>query len=59
MNDNKKNTSNQDFQDHISVEHKNTPRWKQVHHSWLFWFFLVLMLIGIIYYISSVSFAFA
>ena len=58
MND-KKNSSNQDFQDHIQVEQKNTPRWKRVHHSWLFWLFLVLMFIGIMYYISTVSFAFA
>ncbi len=59
MKDNKQNSSNQDLQDHIQAEHEHTPRWKRVHHSWLFWVFLILMLFGIMYYIRSVDFAFA
>ena len=59
MKDNKQNSSNNDLQDHIQAERKNISRWRQVHHSWLFWVFLVLMLIGIVYYIRTVSFAFA
>lgn len=32
---------------------------KRIHHSWIFWVFLVLMLGGILYYIMTVDFAFA
>jgi len=35
------------------------PYWNDLHHSWLFWVFVVLMFAGIIYYIMSVDFAFA
>jgi hypothetical protein len=59
MNDNKLSSSNHDLQDHIEVQHEHLPRWKRVHHTWWFWIFLVLMLVGIIYYIMSVDFAFA
>ncbi|NDP22522.1 MAG: hypothetical protein GZ091_15780 [Paludibacter sp.] len=59
MKDKIKNSSNHDLQDHIQPEQKHKSRWKQVHHSWLFWVFLVLMLFGIMYYIRTVDFAFA
>ncbi len=35
------------------------PYWKRIHHTWSFWIFLLLMLVGILYYIISVDFAFA
>jgi hypothetical protein len=35
------------------------PFWTGIHHSWLFWVFVVLMFGGIVYYIMSVDFAFA
>lgn len=33
--------------------------WRRIHHSWIFWVFLVLMLGCIGYYILSVDFSFA
>ena len=33
--------------------------WKLIHHSWVFWIFLLLMIVAIIYYIISANFAFA
>ena len=45
--------------DHILVHHEHKPYWKNIHHSWIFWVFLLLMLGGIIYYIISVDFALA
>ncbi len=42
MNEDKKNSSNHDLQDHIEPEHNHSPRWKRVHHTWWFWIFLVL-----------------
>ena len=59
MNDNKKNSSNHDLQDHIEPENNNSPKWKRVHHTLWFWIFLVLMLGGILYYVMTVDFAFA
>jgi hypothetical protein len=35
------------------------PYWKELHHSLIFWVFLLLMFAGITYYIVSVDFAFA
>jgi hypothetical protein len=39
--------------------HNHKPYWKRVHHSWIFWVFLFLMLVGIIYYAMTVDFALA
>ncbi len=59
MEDKKLSSSNHDLQDHIEAQHERIPRWKQVHHTWWFWIFLVFMMVGILYYIMSVNFAFA
>ncbi len=59
MNNNDHNHKGQIAQDHILVHHEHLPRLKRIHHTWWFWFFLALMLCGIIYYIISVDFAFA
>jgi hypothetical protein len=59
MNENEHINNGQDVQDHIEAHHEHLPRWKIMHHTWWFWFFLVLMLVGILYYIMSVDFAFA
>lgn len=32
------------------------PYWKRLHHSWIFWVFLLLMFVGIMYYIITVNF---
>jgi hypothetical protein len=58
MKDDIKNVSNHDLQHHIEPE-RNIPRWKQIHHSWVFWLVLALMMFGITYYIITVNFAFA
>jgi uncharacterized iron-regulated membrane protein len=43
-----------------SNEHRqHRPYWTRIHHSVGFWIFLFLMLIGILYYIITVDFAFA
>lgn len=43
-------TMNENKQDH-------KPYWKRIHHSWIFWVFLFLMLVGIIYYVMTVDFS--
>jgi len=54
MNDNKHNQIGQDsFKDF----HEHRFHWKQIHHSWIFWVFLFLMLVGIIFYVMSVDFS--
>jgi hypothetical protein len=43
------------------IEHmndNNNPYLKGIHRNWTFWFFLLLMFVGIIYYIMTVDFAF-
>jgi hypothetical protein len=59
MSKNEHNQHLQEGQDHIMVHHEHKPYWKRVHHSWIFWVFLFLMLVGIIYYAMTVDFAFA
>ena len=39
------------------LDHK--PYWKRIHHSWIFWIFLLLMLAGIIYYVMTLNFSLA
>ena len=33
------------------------PYWKRIHHSWIFLVFLILMLVGIMYYVMTVDFS--
>ena len=39
--------------------HKQSPYWKRAHHDWRFWFIVLLMLVGIIYYTLSDNFVLA
>lgn len=59
MDENEHNPHQDEIQDRIMPEHSHRQRWKQIHHSWIFWIFLFLMFVGILYYITSVDFAFA
>lgn len=59
MNENETNPQLKEVEDTISVHHDRQPYWKNLHHSWIFWLFLFLMLAGIVYYIMSVDFMFA
>jgi len=54
MNDNK---HNQIGQDSIKDLHEHRFQWKRVHHSWIFWVFLFLMLVGILFYVMTVDFS--
>jgi 4-amino-4-deoxy-L-arabinose transferase-like glycosyltransferase len=51
------NNHNQEWQDSIKDLHKHRFHWKRVHHSWTFWVFLFLMLVGILYYVMTVDFS--
>ena len=33
--------------------HSHRPRWKRVHHSWIFWVAVFLMLLGMITYVMT------
>lgn len=59
MSENEHNQHQEEKQDHIMPQRSHRQRWKQIHHSWIFWIFLFLMFVGILYYIASVDFAFA
>ena len=59
MSENEHNEHQEETQDHIMPQHSHRQRWEQIHHSWSFWIFLFLMFVGILYYITSVDFAFA
>jgi hypothetical protein len=59
MSENKHNQHQEETQEQILPQNIRQPRWKRIHHTWSFWIFLFLMLVAIIYYISSVDFAFA
>lgn len=59
MTDNKQNHQLPEGQDYIRGPQDHRNRWKQLHHSWIFWVFLFLMLVGILYYIVSVDFVLA
>lgn len=45
--------------DHIKNQSVHVPNWKRIHHTWIFWIFLLLMLAAITYYVISADFAFA
>jgi hypothetical protein len=34
-------------------DHSHPPRWKRVHHSWIFWVAVFLMLLAIITYVMT------
>ena len=33
--------------------HSHRPRWKRVHHSWIFWVAVFLMLVAMITYVMT------
>ena len=59
MNQNENNQHQQEVNDHIHVEHEHRSQWKSVHHSWIFWIFMLLTLAAILYYIFSLNFSLA
>ena len=42
---------------HGNDEHKPTPGWKRVHHSWIFWVGVVLTLAALLVYVMSMDLA--
>jgi formate hydrogenlyase subunit 3/multisubunit Na+/H+ antiporter MnhD subunit len=34
-------------------EHSRPPRWRRVHHNWIFWVAVFLMLLGIVTYVMT------
>lgn len=56
MNETERDIDQPQGQDHIKAQHVHRFQWKEIHHSWIFWVSLLLMLAGIIYYIMSVGF---
>ena len=44
-------------EDNIKAQHERKFQWKVIHHSWIFWIFAFLMLIGILYFIMTFGFA--
>ncbi len=59
MSENEHNRHQEETQDYIMPEHSHRRQWKRIHHTWSFWIFLFLMFAAILYYITSVDFAFA
>src|SRR6478672_10111356 len=39
--------------------HSHTPRWRRVHHSWIFWVAVFLMLLAIVTYVMTGDFFWA
>ena len=39
--------------DHEHRDHSHRPRWKRVHHSWIFWVAVFLMLLAMITYVAT------
>jgi len=56
MNVNGKNENRTVGQDSIKAQHEHKFHWKVIHHSLIFWIFLLLMLVGIIYFVMSFGF---
>ncbi len=42
-----------------NVQRNKQFHWKRIHHSWIFWIFLCLMIFAIFYYVVSADFALA
>ena len=59
MSENEHNQHQEETQNQIVPQKSRLPRWKRIHHSWIFWIFLILMFAAIMYYVTSVDFAFA
>jgi hypothetical protein len=59
MSENENNQHQVETQNPIVPQKSRLPRWKRIHHSWIFWIFLILMFAAIMYYVTSVDFAFA
>ncbi|MCX6258047.1 MAG: hypothetical protein NTW49_09180 [Bacteroidia bacterium] len=59
MNKNEIKHHQQEGIDVINDKHDHKPYWKRIHHSWIFWIFIFLMLAAITYYITSVDFSLA
>jgi len=59
MSENEHNQHQEETQEQIVPQNSRQPRWKRIHHSWIFWIFLFLMFVAIMYYITSVDFAFS
>jgi len=53
MNHNKIHYSHND-----SSPNGHRPYWKRAHHDWRFWVVMVLMFVGVIFYVISDDFAF-
>ena len=47
----------QEVHDHTNDQHKPWHRLKRIHHSWIFWIFVILMLSAIGFYIVSNGFS--
>jgi hypothetical protein len=47
----------QEVHDHSNDQHGPWHRLKRIHHSWIFWIFVLLMLAAIIFYIMSDGFS--
>jgi hypothetical protein len=43
-------------EDSIKDQHEHKFHWKLIHHSFIFWIFALLMLVGIIYFVLSLGF---
>ena len=59
MSENEHNQHQEETQSQIMHQHRRKPRWKRIHHSWIFWVFLLLMFVAISYYVMSLNFAIA
>jgi len=57
MNDSGKDKNSTIGEDNIKALHERKFHWKVIHHSWIFWIFALLMLIGILYFIMTFGFA--
>jgi hypothetical protein len=45
------NKAKHDHEHH--ADHSHRPRWKRVHHSWIFWVAVFLMLLAIFTYVMT------
>lgn len=46
----------QEVHDHTNDQHRPWHRLKRIHHSWIFWIFVALMLAAIAFYILTDGF---
>jgi phosphate/sulfate permease len=47
----------QEVHDHTNDQHSPWHKLKRIHHSWIFWIFVALMLAAIAFYIVSDGFS--